>query len=141
MKIIVGVDGSPSSMRAVEWCATHAPEMKAEVIAVFSIEMPVYLAGGFGSVPLPPPVAPDRDKVRKVVEGEWCAALAKASVPFRVVLADGAPAPVVIALAAQENADLVVTGCRGHGGFTELLLGSTSHHLAHHLNRPLVIIP
>lgn len=30
---------------------------------------------------------------------------------------------------------------RGRGGFGKLLLGSTSHHLSHHLDRPLVIVP
>jgi nucleotide-binding universal stress UspA family protein len=42
MKIIVGVDGSPSSARAVEWCAAHAAALQAEVVAVDSIQMPLY---------------------------------------------------------------------------------------------------
>ena len=41
----------------------------------------------------------------------------------------------------RRDADLVVTGKRGRGGFAELLLGSTSHVLSHHLDRPLVIVP
>ena len=43
--------------------------------------------------------------------------------------------------AKTEKADLVVTGKRGRGGFAELILGSTSHVLSHHLDRPLVIVP
>jgi nucleotide-binding universal stress UspA family protein len=43
--------------------------------------------------------------------------------------------------ARKANADLIVTGRRGRGGFTELLLGSTSHALTHHADRPLVIVP
>ena len=50
------------------------------------------------------------------------------------------PANVIIEAAHREHADLVVTGNRGLNGFKEMLLGSTSHHLAHHLARPLVII-
>ena len=141
MKIIVGVDGSHPAARAVEWCAAMAGPMQAEVIAVFSIEIPAFAASGFGYVPLPVPSQPDRDELRQVVEREWCAALTKANVPFRVVLMDGPPASAIMTLAAQENADLVVTGRRGRGGFAELLLGSTSHQLSHHLDRPLVIIP
>jgi nucleotide-binding universal stress UspA family protein len=141
MRIIVGVDGSPSSERAVEWCAAHAKEMEAEVVAVYSIEMPVYAASGFGAVSLPVPSEPDRDELRDVMRRDWCAPLSKATVPFRVELMDGAPAPAIIALAEREAADLVVTGRRGRGGFAELLLGSTSHQLSHHLDRPLVIVP
>jgi nucleotide-binding universal stress UspA family protein len=65
----------------------------------------------------------------------------KASIPFRTVVLDGTPASAIIALADKEEADLVVTGRRGRGGFAELLLGSTSHQLSLHLNRPLVIVP
>jgi nucleotide-binding universal stress UspA family protein len=141
MKIIVGVDGSPSSGRAVEWCATYAGALKAEVVAVFSVELPVYGASGFGYLPIPVPAEPDREALLEVVRDEWCAALKKADIPFRAVIMDGAPSPAIMALADDENADLVVTGRRGRGGFAELLLGSTSHQLSHHLNRPLVIVP
>ena len=139
MKIIIGVDGSPSSARAVEWCAVHAAALGAEVVAVHSIEMPLYAGYPFGYVSLPS--GPDRDEVHDVTQREWCAPLSKANVRFRVVLADGTPAPAIIAIAKEESADLVVTGRRGRGGFAELLLGSTSHALSHHLERPLLIIP
>ena len=141
MKIIVGVDGSPSSARAVEWCAAHAAALEAEVVVVYSIEMPLYAGSPFGYVPVPVPSEPDREELHDVIQREWCAPLSKANVPFRVVLSDGTPAPAIIAVAKKEAADLVVTGRRGRGGFAELLLGSTSHALSHHLERPLLIIP
>jgi nucleotide-binding universal stress UspA family protein len=141
MKIIVGVDGSPESDRAIEWCAAHAASLDAEVVAVHAVEMPVYAASGFGAVPLPVPTEADREELRGVIQDKWCAPMGQAKVRFRVVVADGAPAPAIMAVAEKESADLVVTGRRGRGGFAELLLGSTSHQLAHHLDRPLVIIP
>jgi nucleotide-binding universal stress UspA family protein len=141
MKIIVGVDGSPESARAVEWCAAHAASMDAEVVAVHSIELPIYAASGFGAVPLPIPTEPDREALREVVQSEWCAPMGNAKVRYRVVITEGAPAPAIMAIAEKEGADLVVSGRRGRGGFAELLLGSTSHQLSHHLDRPLVIVP
>ena len=124
----------------MSWLA-EAKAMEAEVVAVYSIERPVYAAGGFGAVSLRVPSDPDRDELRDVMRRDWCAPLSKASVPFRVELMDGEPAPAIIAIAQREAADLVVTGRRGRGGFAELLLGSTSHQLSHHLDRPLVIVP
>jgi len=141
MKIVVGVDGSPSSARAVEWCAAHASALGAEVVAVYCLEMPVYAASGFGYVPLPVPTEPDREEILDLVQREWCAPLSKASVPFRAVVTEGSPASLIMSVAGEEGADLVVTGRRGRGGFAELLLGSTSHQLSHHLDRPLVIVP
>jgi nucleotide-binding universal stress UspA family protein len=84
---------------------------------------------------------PDLDKLRLVIVEQWCAPLSRAGVPVRPVLVQGYPAKVIRETADAEEADLVVVGRRGLGGFTELLLGSTSHHLAHHLNRPIVIVP
>jgi nucleotide-binding universal stress UspA family protein len=43
--------------------------------------------------------------------------------------------------AKAEQAELVVIGRRGRGGFAELFLGSTSHALTHHLDRPLLSVP
>jgi len=142
VKIVVGVDGSACSTRAVEWCAEYAPALKADVVVVHSVDIPVSVSSEFGIGPIGMPFPPelDRDELRRVIEREWCAPLTDAKLAFRVELTDGSPAPAIIAIAQQEAADLVVVGRRGRGGFAELLLGSTSHHLSHHLGRPLLIV-
>jgi nucleotide-binding universal stress UspA family protein len=145
MKIIVGVDGSEASARAVEWCAAHAKALQAEVIAAFAVDLPIYAAGGFGFAPIPIPLPEvteaERERLHETITDDWCARLAKAAVTFEGVVIDGSPAIALMELAEKENADLVVLGRRGRGGFAELLLGSTTHHLSHHLDRPLVIVP
>src|SRR5262249_22099538 len=141
MKILVGVDGSESSTRAVEWCAQHATQLDAEVVAVHAIDLPV-IASPMSSVFALPDIKPaDREELMRIASEEWCAPLDKASVPCRVVLEDSEAARSIIRVARAENADLVVTGRRGRGGFAELLLGSTSHALSHHLPGPLLIVP
>jgi nucleotide-binding universal stress UspA family protein len=141
MRIVVGVDGSDHSKRAVEWCARYAGALGADVVAVHALDQPVYALPTLAYVPIPPIDDEAREKLREVVRSDWCAPLERAGVPFRVVVEDGAPAVVILELARAEQADLVVTGRRGRGGFTELVLGSTSHSLSHHLDRPLVIVP
>jgi nucleotide-binding universal stress UspA family protein len=141
MKLLVGVDGSDSSKRAVEWCAQHAPQLGGDVVVVHAIEQPVIVAPVTTGFALPEFKPADREALLRIVTEEWCAPLAAASVPFRVVLKDGGPALTLIQVAETENADLVITGRRGRGGFAELLLGSTSHALSHHLHRPMLIVP
>jgi nucleotide-binding universal stress UspA family protein len=140
MKIVVGTDGSDASLRAVAWCAKYAGRLGAEVIAVHAIELPVY-PSATGLFPAPAYSPEDHDKLRRVLEEQWCGALASAKVAFRSVLAEGYPANLIRETAEAEDADLVVVGRRGLGGFKELVLGSVSHQLSHHVDRPLVIIP
>jgi len=140
MKIVVAVDGSPASTRAVEWCAAHAGALGAEVVALYVVEMSVLAASSVSLAPLPTLSEADRERLRDVVTREWCAPLAAAAVPFRVVMLDGSAASTIMEISDKEDADLVVTGRRGLHGFTELLLGSTSHQLTLHLHRPLLII-
>jgi nucleotide-binding universal stress UspA family protein len=47
---------------------------------------------------------------------------------------------VILAVAERENADVVLAGRRGRGGFAELLLGSVSHELVLHSKRPVLVI-
>jgi len=141
MKILVGVDGSDHATRAVQWCASHANALDAEVVAVHAIDIPVIVAPMTMSFPVTQFSPEDRAQLEKIVTSEWCAPLADAGVPFRVVLMDSEPALAIMQAAKNENADLVVTGRRGRGGFAELVLGSTSHALTHHLDLPLVIVP
>lgn len=141
MKIVVGVDGSEPAGRALKWCASYAKALDAEIVAVHAIDLPVIASSMNTYVPILEFSDVDRDKLRAVVTDEWCAPLAKAGVPFRVVLKDGDPAFTIMQVARDEEADLVVTGRRGRGGFAELLLGSTSYALTHHLNRPLLVLP
>ena len=141
MKIVVGVDGSDPSRRALEWCAAHAPALGAEIIAVHAIDLPVIVSPTSATFPVPKFEPQKREELEKIVTDDWCVPLANASIPFRVVLKDGYAARGIMQVARDEQADLVVTGRRGRGGFAELLLGSTSHALSHHLGLPLLIVP
>ena len=132
-KIVVGVDGSEHANRALKWCAGHAAALDAEVVVVHVVE-----TLGFGpsmgpySTSLPPMTDEEVEEMRDRVGREWCKVLADAGVNYRVIVREGRPAPMLIEIARTEGAELIVTGRRGRGGFAELLLGSTSHQLAHH---------
>jgi nucleotide-binding universal stress UspA family protein len=60
-------------------------------------------------------------------------------VPMEGQVVQGHPAKVLIEAAA--NADLLVVGSRGHGGFVGALLGSVSHRCVAHATCPVVVVP
>ena len=140
MKIVVGIDGSEDSHRALAWCAKYADALGATVIAVHAVEAPA--AAWQLDVYSPPlPSEADREQILETLRDKWCEQLSAAKVPFEAKVVDGYPANVIIEAVHRENADLVVAGRRGLGGFKEMMLGSTTHQLSHHLDRPLVIVP
>jgi nucleotide-binding universal stress UspA family protein len=138
-RIVVGIDGSEQGKHAVEWAARLAKAMRAEVIAVYALDIPVALPD-----PYTMPLYLD-DKVRAGLEKDlvtkWCRPLKTAGVKYRAVLVDGRPASVILDLADSEKAGLIVVGRRGHGEVAELLLGSVSHEIVLHSKRPVLLVP
>ena len=139
-RIVVGVDGSTGSAAAVAWCARMAPLLDAEVIAVHAIESSEYSLSPSSSPMRPFPDA-WRENISAEVEKVWCAALEMAGVAFRTVLLNAGAAAALLVVADDVDADMIVVGRRGQGGFEELILGSAPHQVAHHARRPVVIVP
>jgi nucleotide-binding universal stress UspA family protein len=138
-RIVVGVDGSDASARAVRWCAEHAAALHAEVVAVHAVDFPAY--AWLGPYPVTGLTPEQHDELRNELTANWCKPLADAGVAYRAVVVDGYPAAALIEIAQQEAADLIVTGRRGRNSLSEFMLGSTSHQLTHQIHRPLVIVP
>ena len=137
-RIVVGVDGSDGAARALRWAAQFAREDKAEVIAVFARLPVVDALPGFPT--LPPPMW--RDDLARELEDRWCAPLRDAGVPFRPRVEDAPVASALMAVADEEDADLIVLGAHGHGRFADRVLGgSVSYALSHRAHQPVVTIP
>ncbi len=135
-RILVGVDGSGYSQRALAWAVLLAQGLGAEVVAVHAV-------GLLSRIGVGPPVPSQShlDDVSRAFVTEWCAPLAGSGVAHRMLLVDGSPALALLAAAEEEDADVIVLGRRGVGGFAEVLLGSTSLHVAGSAGRPVVIVP
>lgn len=135
-RIIVGVDGSEHARRATVWAADVARVTGAEVVVVHAL-------GLLHRTPTGETVASDRhrDEIADELEREWCAPLRDAGVPYRAELREGNAVTALLDAAEDADADLLVVGSRGLGGFPGLLLGSTSTQIAQHARHPLVIIP
>jgi nucleotide-binding universal stress UspA family protein len=141
-RIVVGLDGSEGSSRALQWVVDTAKPLDAEVVTVHVHHLAAYLPAPRGVTP-PMDTETWQEELQRTFTTDWCAPLRKAGVRYRPVFDDGtAPAAsALMRIAQQEGADMIVVGSRGLGGFAELLLGSVSHQLAHHSPIPVVIVP
>jgi len=139
-RIVVGVDGSPNSQHALEWAAGLARAVDAEVVAVHSVGLLERFASA-GPSSESESGDPRYSEARHLFDTQWCAPLDDPETRSVRVLRDGNPVSVLLAVAEEVDADLIVVGSRGLGGYPELLLGSTSTQIAQHSTRPVVIIP
>ena len=138
--IVVGVDGSESSQRALAWAVEEGRHRGATVEAVHVWQLPVLMGTPFGTVPVDVDAdgAAAQVKLDEIVDAVDASGL---PAPVERTFTTGSPASRLLEVAAERDADLVVVGSRGHGGFTGLLLGSVSQQVTHHARCPVVIIP
>jgi nucleotide-binding universal stress UspA family protein len=135
-RIVVGVDGSGPSIKALEWAIEQARRTGAKVEAVQAWEVPTM----YGSGMMVLPGGEEFDKsARQSLEAAVTNALAgRMDVEVEHHTVGGHPAKALIDMA--EGADLLVVGSRGHGGFVGALVGSVSHYCVSHASCPVVIV-
>ena len=165
-RIVVGVDASPGALRALAWAADEARLRLASLQVVHAyqaqaLSAPLYfpsreaLPGRAIAAGESPPEeemsetleqrAEFQEAVRRQAEDLLEGLLDEMGETVegidvqRTVVEDRSPAEALVELSA--DADLLVVGSRGRGGFTTLLLGSVSHAAVLHALCPVVVIP
>jgi nucleotide-binding universal stress UspA family protein len=135
-RIVVGVDGSDSSLEALRWALTEAELRNAAVDVIHSWHV-VYYGDMAGGLPYPEEVfaSAARDVLDKALT-----AVAEEAKTVKVTgrLEQGSAVPTL--LLAAESADLVVVGRRGHGGFLSLVMGSVATQVSSHAKCPVVVV-
>ncbi|MFE9885790.1 universal stress protein [Streptomyces scopuliridis] len=135
--IVVGVDGSEPSLKALRWAVRQAKLTGDNVGAVIGWEYPA--TGWAGMLPgMPAEFEPEQlawqildEALDKTLEADVAAVVER-----RVV---SGPAAQVL-LDASEGASLLVVGDRGYSGFKAALLGSVSLHVTQHAKCPVVVV-
>jgi len=139
--LIVGIDGSHDSHRALEWAMQEAAARHAPLTAVAVHN--VAASGWTGNPIILPADEPALVEARQAAQELVTKAAAgldgtkPASVTVRTV--NGFPAQELIE--ASRDADLLVVGSRGGGGFARLMLGSVSDQVVRHAHCPVVVVP
>ena len=142
-EIVVGVDGSEESRAALDWAVEEGRLRQAPVLAIHAWEVPMVPAPT-GLVPPSVEVVGDLTELR-----EDAASLVEtmvreiagdaADVEIRPLTVEDKPVRALLDAAERNDAQMIVVGSRGHGGFVSLLIGSTSDQVARHATCPVVI--
>jgi nucleotide-binding universal stress UspA family protein len=139
--IVVGVDSSEGAKAALRFALEEA-KLRGSTLRIVHTWQFGYI-GVSGIAGFSPVAGADLGELRRAAEVALDAVLHEAAPDTEGVVierrvSEGAPATVLVHESRQ--ADLLVVGSRGHGGFTGLLLGSVSQQCAHHAACPVVIV-
>jgi nucleotide-binding universal stress UspA family protein len=140
--ILVGIDGSDHATRALEWAMKMAAalQLPLTVLAVHQVAFSPWTGN--------PIILPDdrtaeaeaRQGAEKAV-AEAAGRLGHATPASVTVRAVSASTPARELIEASRDADMLVVGARGGGGFASLMMGSTSSQVVHHAHCPVVVMP
>jgi nucleotide-binding universal stress UspA family protein len=149
--IVVGVDGSPVAKQALAWAIDEGRLRRTLVQAVYVYEhtpsWQLYAYGPEGTYAIPDEALAEQepelaqaaeDRARRLVEGQLAEFDLRDVEVEATVVEDRRPARALVDQAS--DAELLVIGTRGRGGFSGLLLGSVSQQCAQHARCPVVIV-
>ena len=140
--IVVGVDGSAHSRKALDWAAREAG-IRHVPLTVLTVHQAV--AGYFTHSVVDYPgdktiIEKNREAAQRETD-EVLRSLGDGPRPESVTVTSRNGFPTEEILNAAADADMVVVGSRGAGGFKHLRMGSVSSQVSHHAHCPVVVIP
>ena len=138
--IVVGVDGSGHSQRALQWAMKEAA-LRHAPLRVLTVHPAI--VGYFGGIATSQEDLVLTEQTQAAVQTETDKVLAALDGPHPESVTVNAVHgfPVEELINASKEADMVVLGSRGVGGFTRLMLGSTADQVVRHAHCPVTIVP
>ncbi|MGJ6969377.1 universal stress protein [Streptosporangium sp. G11] len=134
--IVVGFDGSEHSQVALEYAFARARQRGSRLRAVCAWQMPILSPYALGYSPVPGGVFADKAETARRLLAPYRERYPDVVVEESIVCDH----PVRILSDASRQADLVVVGSRGLGGFSSAVLGSVSHGVLHRAHCPVAVV-
>ncbi len=141
---VVPVDFSEKAHKMLNIAINHATQHKAKVVLVHAFEPGIQL----GSIYTDGALDPIRDlqaelQMDEAVEltTEWAAPFREAGLEVVPVAKEGRPGHVIVDVAKEYNADIIVIGRAGRGALGEFFFGSTADHVVRHAPMPVLVVP
>jgi nucleotide-binding universal stress UspA family protein len=140
-RIIVGVDFSPVSERALSRAVDIAEQLGATIVAchVIPIPIPTLETAALGMVPTGLDLRQDPDRARKSID-DLMARFAHRPVEMSAVLRQGDAATEIAVAAREVHADLIVVGTQARTGVSRILLGDLAQAVVRSTNLPVMLL-
>ncbi len=144
--VLICYDGSPDAKAAIQRASELLPGQEATVVTVWQPFVEVLARSGFGLAPTLADSQEIDEQTRKMAaqqaeEGAQLAREHDLKAQSRAVERQGSIAQAVLAEAEAVQAQAVVIGSRGLTRLKSALLGSVSHAVLQHADRPVVVVP
>jgi nucleotide-binding universal stress UspA family protein len=143
-KILVCTDGSAKAIEAASVAAQIACRFGSEIVLLSVYDPSVVPAATMGipggTLGTTVNSGTFAEETQLNVEHETGRVFAEAGLPYRARHELGHPVDRIISAAHDENADLIVLGSRGIGGFERLLLGGVSEGVLRHAHCPVLAV-
>lgn len=138
-KIMVAVDFSETSRRAVDYAVALAAKLGASVTLLHAVEVPVVVLPDGGFVPTAAQVASMSEAAQRQLDA-LLEAHKDGGVAITGVLRTGNARDVILQAATELGADLLVMGTHGRGPLSRALLGSVVPHVIRAASQPVLTI-
>lgn len=136
-RILVAVDGSLRSERAVKSAIAMAAAFRAEIILLHVRQKVMDFLGD----PYYQQVLNQSLENAETIVAPLKKLLAESGVEHTVLILEGDPAQAIIDALGDEKCDLIVMGTRGLSDFQGMALGSVSHKVLHAVDRMVLLVP
>src|SRR5690348_13591389 len=139
-RVVVGIDGSPSSRAALAWALEAAADRGAEVQALSAFPVDFYWTDPYlaDQGRIDAIRADTHARATAMVDEVRSLVLVDGTVPVEVLVVPGPPAQHLVR--QSRGTDLLVVGSRGRGGVASTLLGSVALHCCAHARCPVVVV-
>jgi len=139
LRMLVPVDGSANSDRAVKYVIDLAKRLKSTEVLALNVQPAVsYVELMLG--PKPSAVAPESERAGRDAARSACALLEDAGVAYTLQVEQGQPAETIGAFAKLRNCELIVMGTRGMGLIKTLAVGSVATKVIHLVDVPVTLV-
>lgn len=138
-RILVPVDGSPQSHRALEYAVAEHPDASFIVLHVVNPSQMAYATDPSGMDYWEDWYESAQDRAAEILEeAEGVVEAAAASVASAIEV--GSPARVIVDYAEEKDADLIVMGSHGRSGVSRILLGSVAETVVRRAPCPVTVV-